>query len=511
MACGFLIQAWWILAGNPQPGWYSDSLFYLILADFYSGHSVGRVPALSTSFYEISRFPPLFPIALALAGAGIKNWVAAYYLVLAFGLLAIVTSFLWLRQQTGRTFVAAALLPIAILSPQYFYLHLEIVSESQFILLLTVVFSLVGLCERRRCSILTVAAVASLLPLSRTAGLTLLVALSIWLALKRHDVSIRRKLVAGAIMWLPAVAWILYRRLYPVSLDYVGELTQPLSAGLVPWLIDVGNRLPSLIDGYASWFDWTGSQIAYRIAVVILALAAVGWYRRLKALHADALFLPIYLGLIAVWPYPVELPRLLSVTMPVIALSAWYGLDALCTMIRIKRFGHLIQNSAAVILLFTALLASSDKWIDIADRAMAPLDPQLVFAKRTSTYFVTQPNESEQAAELVTRFVEMSRALPDVVTDSECVWTPFFAVTAFFSSFKVRLHETPTHIDSNDAARNKLSGCRYVLVTFLLSPHLPYKPLYPAEFIDWGKPRLLSRMRDEQGGYVAAALIDLLE
>lgn len=508
LLCTLLLQAGWILAGHPQPCWFTDSVFYLSFADFYAGHFKDDVTSAAMNFYRTTRYPPLFPLSLAVFGGGVKNSWAAYWVTLSFALLALVFTFTWYRQQSGNTLVAALLLPVAILSPEFFYLHLEVLSESQFIFLLSTVFVLVYLYERKRCSLASLVLVACVVPLSRTAGMSLLVALTVWLGIKDKHTPMRTRGIAILVLWTPAIAWALYRRLFPVEYDYFNDLSAPIRHEGVTWLASLLRGVPHLVVSYSEWFSLNSEPLPYALTCLLLFLSLIGWSVRFRAFQIDAFFLPIYVALIAAWPYPNETARLLTVTMPTIALCAWDGLTALLQRARRLVLMETGTVAAALVLFTLGVIASSPQWIDILSRANEKLDPELKSAKRSQSYFQTAPGNTKIVAEINTRIVELSKQIPATVPATDCVWTSFYGQTAFLTSFRVALQPTPPGINAENA-KQLLSACRYLLITSQYSKEFSRTPLYPAEYVQTAKPVLYSDYMNGDKKALAAALLDL--
>jgi hypothetical protein len=511
----FCIQSWWILASTPKPGWFSDSIDYLILADFFrTSFTADSSPgSLSFILFGTSRFPPLLPVTLAFAGGGAHNWAIGYSVCLAAGLLSIVTTFFWLRQQTARTFTAAALLPLAVLSPQYFLLHLGIYSESQFLLLMTLILWLVTRYEQGKSSLILLAFVAGVIPLSRTAGVSLLLALTVWLVFRDERSSLSKRLLAVALMWCPAVAWQLYRKHLPIRTGYVEDLSRVVATDSTTWISMLHlEKFNGLLAGFAAWFDLTGSRGTQILTLVMLILCAFGWYLRCRRWRVDAMFLPIYLGLVFVWPYPAETARLLAVSMPVVAICAW---ESLACMVRFRNTTNSpVPGSApAFALLGLSALASGPTWMDIVQRASLHVDQELEPARRSIAYFVTKPQKTAPVvAEILTRFEELVKEVPNVVSNTDCVWTPFMAATAYYSNFGIRPRQLPEGIMDSKSAKEKLAGCRYIVVVSMVSPQISFSPLYPLEQVDpFSKPVLISYFNDDGRRRIAAALLDLQE
>lgn len=504
----YLALAAWVMKGHPQPGWFSDSVFYLATADVYSGRVGEHAFQFATEFYKTSRYPPLFPWTLSLFGGGLESTQNAYCVVLGFGFLAVLGAFAWLRQETGCALSAALLLPAAMWSPGLFLINLEILSESQFVALLVAVFILVTYYERGQCGLATLCLVASVVPLSRTVGIALLAALTIWLVFVQRRRSLFARSVAVTGLWLPTVLWMYYRSKLPIVLGYSADLTAPLKQGASTWLWSLVERLPGMAKGYAYWFSLGETQFAIVTTALMLSFALVGWCVRIRRLRPDAMFLVIYLGLVIAWPYPFEMARLLAVSMPVIALCAWQGVQWIWNSLS-RPGAENWSQAVAVTTVFVATLAmSGPRWLDVWQRTQLSADPELQQAMRNQTYFKLPIEVAKLNAESMTRVTRLIQAMPDVVAPKDCVWTPFYALTAYLSEFRVELRLTPDEVTPGNAA-TKLAACRYILLTSLNAADLTRMSLYPAESVRGGKPVLYAENNFQGRVEIAAALIDL--
>jgi hypothetical protein len=507
----FALQAWWILSAPPTPGWFSDSVDYLILANFFHGKLTGDVSPLSFSVFGTSRFPPLFPFTLALGGAGTRAWTVAYWISLSYGFFSILTVFLWLQQQTRYSLAASMLLPIAVVTPLYFILHLEVLSESQFVLIMMLALWLVTRYERGQSSLLVLALFASLLPLSRGAGAAMLVALSIWILVRDRRWRLPIRFGACALIWLPMVAWTSYRKLLPITSDYIDALSKTHMLDSATWLsLFTSTQLSRLLGGFAASFDVIASPPTRIIVVLLLLIASGGWWFRLRNWRVDAIFLPIYLGLVLIWPYPVETARLLSVSMPIVAVSFWDGLARIVGLVRWRHTYHVVVTSALIVLA-TSVAASGPAWIDIYRRASMDMDAELAASRRNSSFFTMQPRAvAPYVAEIETRFAELVRTVPTVIPKNECVWTSFISISAMLSNFAFVPVQIPDGITDKKSARELLSGCHYLLAAALTSPQLSVPPLYPIEQVDaFASPILVSYITVRGKKQIAAALLEL--
>ena len=82
----------------------SDSVRYLFMADYLSPYEAaagGHEPNLAEQVFSTAQFPPLYPLALALLGAGSHRIALAHLITTVFLLASLAAFFAWARQETG--------------------------------------------------------------------------------------------------------------------------------------------------------------------------------------------------------------------------------------------------------------------------------------------------------------------------------------------------------------------------------------------------------------------------
>ena len=122
-------------------GTFSDSVFYLFMAEYFSGYPMDNPPLVSAVVSE-SVFPPLYPLLLSAFGVGtvdigLAHWVTTATFITSFGAL-----FLWLRACRVTTIPATILIALLAVTPGMFYHSLFISSEFLFLTALFLAFYL---------------------------------------------------------------------------------------------------------------------------------------------------------------------------------------------------------------------------------------------------------------------------------------------------------------------------------------------------------------------------------
>jgi hypothetical protein len=90
------------------------------------------------------------------------------------------------------------------------------------------------------------------------------------------------------------------------------------------------------------------------ISIVTFLLALAGWLRRVRAPRAAELFLPLYIGLIFIWPDVWSGERFLLPALPLLLLYAGEALVRFSRWLT-PRYSFAIPTTAAALLLAVAV------------------------------------------------------------------------------------------------------------------------------------------------------------
>lgn len=500
------LQYLWVPQGRPLAGGFSDSVDYLVLADYFRGQFDASVHTYSRTYFGISRFPPLYPLTLAAAGAGIASPQPAYWLTYVQAIAALLFVALWLRRENERAGPAAAFSVALALCPGLLLLQTNPISEP---LLTALLFGAMLLAARAagHGRWLAFAMVVSIVPLARMSGIALIAAAIAWslLGLRLRGGT---ALAAASVMLLPTAAWVGYRRLLPIETDYLDQLGLAQILGeLGGWSGLLLGQWQRLWRGYIELFDPGVGWLGAAVGSAVLALAVLGWWQRLRHAKLDALFLPLYLGLVFVWPFPAEIPRLLSVTLPIVLQSALDGAMRL-------RMRSLPSTQRAAILASLLVVAGAPSLFQFWRRMLIDLDPVLAAHARTPS-FLTYPSEqrARQWLEIRARMAAAIRALPGEVPRSECVYSALPAFVWFVAQGQVNVKPVPMRLDPARPAREQFAACRYFLVAQVTSPQHGQPGMYPLDHIrEWTRPVFVSMIRlDADRQAPAVALLEATE
>ncbi len=311
-----------------------DNAGYMILGDaLRTGHGYRDLYLPAQPLH--AKYPPLLPGVLAVLG-----WMGGVQLF-KLAMLACTTAAVWLTARVGRDRVgeAPALFAAGLLAfnPTLLEYGHYVLSEAPFLLL--ILLSLYGVSRRDRAGdVLAVLAAVGAFA-TRTAGLTILLALPIaWLLGRRR----RAAAVAGVAALASMLLWGAYQHwAAPEQAGYLKELVMvdpydPAAGSVGP--AGLVARAASNLWAYASRVvpqtvigtEGAGGVVLGLLGVGFSALALFGWARRgRREVGAAELFVLLYVGLIAVWPAVWTDRRFLLPVLPLLSVLALGALSGL--------------------------------------------------------------------------------------------------------------------------------------------------------------------------------------
>ncbi|HUG40722.1 MAG TPA: hypothetical protein VMM12_09560 [Longimicrobiales bacterium] len=344
------------LAFDPTPHSGGDNVAYLTLAG--SLVDLGAYLQLwDPAGGPHAQYPPGFPALLAAAMAvGITSWTALKTLVVLTSALAVALSYRWMRARGEPGMALGAGLLVAI-APG--------VVENSYWILSDVPFwaaTMGALWFAARDRPLPAAALAFAALLLRAAGIPLVVAVALWLALRRRWAAAAG--VLGLLVCL-AVLWTLRAR--GTDVPYASDLWLANPYAPDQGTIGIGGLLDRVRENgrlYAfgilmALLAGADGVIADLVAGGLVALAAVGWARRVRSPGVPELMLPLYLGLVLAWPAPWAADRLILPILPVLLLYAAEGAGVLP-----ERVPSMVRlGGVALVLIFaTPALVAQQAW-----------------------------------------------------------------------------------------------------------------------------------------------------
>jgi len=350
-----------LLTFQPAPHTGGDNAAYIALGrSLFDLHAYRSLYDPGTPLH--TQYPPVFPAVLGAAmAAGLQPWVPLKLIIVLFSAVAVGFTYLWIRRRR-RPMLALGLGLLVAVSPGVLELSHWILSDVPFW-----AFTAISLWafERLRPELrgrFAIAVLATVLAyFTRSAGLPLLVAALGWLALRRRW----KQVAALAAVALPlAGAWWLRARVQG-GVDYVSqfwfvnpyspELGRIGALDLFDRMLDNGSNyarihLPVLLTG-------TTGPLPLLAGIGVLGFGAFGWVKRIRRPTLAELFLPLYVGLLLVWPSVWSGERFL---LPALPLLLYYAGDGLIRTARALRPSGAVAAGAAAIALIAVLGMPAD-------------------------------------------------------------------------------------------------------------------------------------------------------
>lgn len=494
---GMLAACWFlpILFQGVSGPWFSDAAAYLMLADHWRGASTLPL-AWIDQYAAQSRFPPGFPLLLAATGAGSAHVPRAVWLTTLLSVLAVALAAAWFARRHGRASAALLAAPL-LLCPWFFVQRLEIVSEPLYLVLLCgALLALAADGSARRAQVAGLVLLA-LLPLVRMAGMAVVAAY----ALVRVRKEGRRGVAPALAVAAPGIALMLWSLVHARGDSYVEQMVQdPMGVRGNGALAFVADQASAAFRGLARCFDLDGG-VAGMLAAALLLLAMLpgAWV----ALRRNDLAGTAALASIAtclVWPFPAELPRLLVAALPLLlALAA----DAFAIAPTLARR---VGGWRAAVIAVPLLALSAPALARIVRRELAPVPATLAPYRSAPSYWLVADDEWAAALlELHARLAVATRSTRDYVGPGDCVYSAFPLLLRFHAGVEVR--QIPFDLKSAADARERLAGCRYILLSYSTSLQYGQDYLYPSSYVQpWVEPLFVSRF-SFRGESVDAAVL----
>lgn len=357
-----------LAAFHPAPFSGGDDATYISLArSLIQRHDYTEVwdPALPAQ----TLYPPIFPVIVAIGLLmGLSISVGLKLMMVVLSSAAVYASCLWLWR-AARPGVAVGAGVLVALSPEIIGLGREVLSDTPFwlftVLALMALIKIEGatgdgekeLANWRWELAASLAIVAAYF--TRSAGLPLLLAAVIWLAVRKRKRAVAILLATSVpfilLWWLrgrgnPGGGYLgpfLYIDPYIPSRGTIGfhDLLVRLQENVLKYR---QYHIPRIVSGRISTGLATGTILAL--------LAAFGWVRRLRKPTVVEIWTFFYLGLVLLWPVSWATPRFLLAIIPVLAL---YTAESIAFLLSFTRAPGLA--GAAAIALFVGAAAPEIK------------------------------------------------------------------------------------------------------------------------------------------------------
>jgi hypothetical protein len=283
-----------------------------------------------------TKYPPVFPLLLAGAMAlGVKGWAGLKAVPFVSTLLVGALSFLWIRGRKGDA-VAASVALLVVLADAVLYYSRWILSDPTFLAFTLGALWTLEKGEKEETDnpglwLLAGFVLVLLAYFTRSAGLPLVVATVLWLILRRGWGGLA--IFSAAFLGSAGLWW--WRGLEAGGSSYAAEfwLLDPYRPELgrvgVTGLLGRmwGNLLAYVTNFIPEGIVGLEGSLLPILGVGLTSLALLGWARSFrKGPGLGELFLPLYLGLMLLWPEVWSGDRF---ALPLFPLLLFYAVSAL--------------------------------------------------------------------------------------------------------------------------------------------------------------------------------------
>lgn len=443
-----------------------DSAVYLLMAQHFSPWT--PYSDVAEHFAGNNPYPPLYPLILGIFGGG-KSILVARVITTSLLLTAILVLYAWQRSLDISSLRASTMTLIFALLPGTYLEVLSIHSESLYLLFTLAALASVALFENSKNeSLLWVAAscVAAAV-LTRSAGVALLIAFMLYLSWHRPGNIWPAILLAT----LPVVLW--HFSGVHAGPGYMAQLAEKYDSNSFAVL----SR--QIQTGVASmWEGWLGNITTSRTNSLWVAVLGIhcltGTLYRLFCRKLDAIYVTMYLVLIAVWPFPSEAKRLFYAILPILLV---HGLSLAAVFPRAMLGRHAI-NPAILLYIAIIVLLAAPSLILTVNRYLQPLPEWAARHRQSHYWYAGDLRDPVDVLGSMGLIVETMRETPKLVPENECIYSIKPSVVALYAQRMGRSPPPESVTDDMFREMIKKGGCRYF---FLLSGSSPSysTPLYP--------------------------------
>lgn len=461
-------------ASNNNAGFsFSDSVRYLFMADYFSG----ATDALTVQTVQISIYPPLFPLMLALLGAGTENIATAHVVTSATLTLACAACFWWLSEEHLTLNERLVIILMLLVLPGIFFHSMKIASEFLFLAL-----ALSALAAMKKSSpsnhwIVAAALMVGLSIATRTIGIALLPCL--FLACRRLGY---RKLIMSVVLSLtPYLSWRLFRESSITAKSYLDMFSFYLEQfSLLEIIHNLVSQLESMLHYWIRIFDPLYPTHVAVIHVLLLTAASTVFMLRLAKLKSESVLLLFYLGIITIWPFPHELERFMIVLVPIIFFYCLLAVEYITTKFHLLAIGEILKTAVFVVILFSTL----PTLFFVQHRFSLPAPKELSGHKFLPTWYTKINHEATIfRAQQIEGMYKMMREINKYVGEDECVYTTMADLVAMYSKRKAMYLPFDMYKNAESGYGydiNSLDQCNYILMLDVSVVQVPqYERMYP--------------------------------
>jgi len=477
-----------------------DHADYLLTADLFSPFS-NRSHDVTRAVIPYAFFPPLYPLILGLLGGISAHIEIAHAVTITFLIAALMWYFVWIREETRSDNLAFFLTALFAFLPTTFFQSFGILSEYLYLLLTLAAIWLIAKPVTTLHHLYVAAALIGLAVITRTIGITLVLAFVIYLRIHRQERWVRLTIISIA----PLVLWSIIKWSIGYTGGYLWIITSVMkTTSLYEFLVK-----KMLIEGHGLWTGWVTSLDHIPSLMTLIAGSAVGavclagTIYRIYLKKFDGIYLIIYFGILLFWPFSQtsDSRRLLYAAIPILLLN---GLNFTCHFLhRFSTINKEIYGYAY--LLVIALIASPAIGMIVHRMVLSSAPGNQEFANSFYWYSDQDLDRARMKIKTYKKLILSWRKIPSLVPEGECVYN---VDPTWLMLYADRPSYAPPYAPTRDQFIKEANICRYYYVASYVRS--PYPLFYPKDYIiQEGHVVFVDRMGEMPGKPVLAMLIEV--
>lgn len=487
----------WLTVSDAVPVLGGDHPVYLLMADYFSPMS-GRLPALAETVMQSSQFPPLYPMLLGLLGGTTAHVAVAHAITTTFLIAALALLYLWgsvvlgSRTQGLWLAVAFAFMPGTLLQ------SLGIMSEGPYLTFTLWVLWLADRAPLTQRSCVWLAVLIGAAWVTRTAGVALVAAFGAYLLAQRVD----RPWRFVAISLVPMALW----QTVKFGLGYGGGYwwfleaqleSQSIPSFLAHQLVVQGK---ALAQGWVAAFHHFPSPAVSTFAALAGLLGILGCVKRVWQRRLDGYYVACYLGLVLLWPFPLEAARFVFVVVPIVLVQGLWFIGSVrpdrSTAVRLRN--RYVALAGLVLLVLPG-------WLVVGSRLMLASAGERNHLRQAVWYTADSIESARTAIAVQETVIRSWRKLASVVPENECV---YHVEAPMLMMYVDRVSYPPPLARSQIEFDRLATACRHFLLGAYVRPPFPV-PYYPRQYLsERATVRMVARLKDRPDAALVAVLIE---
>lgn len=501
LVTGLLVIAsfyYWMSWSPEVPVLGGDHAVYLLMADYLSPFS-DRSYDVTRAALSYSYFPPLYPLMLGILGGTSAHVEVAHAITVTFLVVALVWYFLWARREIQSSYQAFLLTAIFAFLPATFLQSFGILSEYLYLLLTLIAVWLLTRPGISLSHLYGASIVIGLAAVTRTVGITLVVAFAVYLFIHKRDRWVRLVLVS----LMPAVSWQVLKWALGYEGGYLWIVTSLMETRPLLDLIweQLSTESHSLWIGWITSFDHIPSVMALIVGSVIGVICIAGTVYRVYLRKFDGFYLVLYLGVFTLWPSTFDTRRFLYVVLPILMLHGLYF-----ARYQIHRLAPLKPCIFGYVYLFViVLLVLPAAGFVFRQLVMAANVENQAYANSLYWYSGGDLNRTRMKINAYKKLTQSWQKIPDVVPAGECVYS---VDPTWLMLYADRPSYSTPQAPAKDQFLKEAKNCRYIYVASYARP--PYPLFYPRDYI-MGQGQIVSvdRVEKMEGEPIVGMLVKM--